>query len=180
MPGVWKRAIAELPAPLGSIGTNGMFLPPMPLVGRGCKRDTSDDNKSKGPTVWYHNGSLVGFFSSVHILPETGAVIVVLVNSVPKNDAADWVGQLLLEAWLDDCSKKNDYVSLAEQSAAAYDDMWARWPDLDVLTYVFHFGTDEKGHIKTLRWEHDPDVPGGETFVKKSNETLDHRVRTGH
>jgi hypothetical protein len=107
-----------------------MFVPAMPLVGRGCKKEGSD-GKGKGPTVWYHNGSLVGFFSSVHILPETGTIIVVLVNSIPKNDAADWVGQLLVEAMLD-CPEKNNYLDLAKESANAYDAMWTQLPhDMD-------------------------------------------------
>ncbi len=244
-------AIAELPAPLGGIGTNGMFVPAMPLVGRGCSKKESD-GEAKGPTVWYHNGSLVGFFSSVHILPETGTIIVVLVNSIPKNDAADWVGQLLVEEMLG-CPDKNDDLALARESAGAYDAMWAqlphdvdkartpgthtkplaayagryynklgnwfievvhdkeglgysfqgratqshrlqvfgtdtfcwplteaesrargRWPDLDVATYVFHFGADGDGNIATLRWAHDPDVPEGETFVKRKAEESAH------
>lgn len=113
-------------------------------------------------------------------LPPLKSVKELLTPHIPLDPDAD--GQWYSAGWAisgpDDCSEKNDYVSLAKQSAAAYDDMWARWPDLDVPTYVFHFGTDEKGHIETLQWEHDPDVPGGETFVKKSNETLDHRVPT--
>ncbi|KAM5472503.1 hypothetical protein MauCBS54593_003095 [Microsporum audouinii] len=228
-------AIAELPAPLGSMGTNTMFLPEMPLVGKGT---------TKKSTVWYHNGSLVGFFSSVHILPESDTIIIVLINSIPKNDCADWLGQLLLEELLGN-PDKNDYVSLAEESAAGYVKMWeqlgkdfkaskkpgtntlpleayagryynkprdwfievvhsngslsfsfqgrasqkhklevhgedafswilteeesrnlARWPDLDVPTYVFHFGVGEPGQIGTLRWVHDTSVPGGEIFVK--------------
>ncbi|KAK0732043.1 beta-lactamase/transpeptidase-like protein [Lasiosphaeris hirsuta] len=117
-------AIAELPAPLGSIGTNAMFVDQMPLVGRGCERSVGD-GKQRGPTVWYHNGSLVGFFSSVYILPEDGTIIVVLVNSIPKNDAADWIGQLAVERMLGCPSvTRNDYVSLARKSAARYDRMW--------------------------------------------------------
>ncbi|CAG7934776.1 unnamed protein product [Penicillium salamii] len=103
-------AVAELPAPLGSIGSNQMFLSDMPLVGKGIREKTP---------VWYHNGSLIGFFSSVHILPESDIIIVVLVNSTPKNDCADWLGQLLLETLLEN-TDKNDYVSLANESAAAY------------------------------------------------------------
>lgn len=106
-------AIADLPAPLGSIGTNGMFVPRMPIVARGAKKTR----------VWYHNGSLVGFFSSVHIIPETDSIIVVLVNSIPKNDCADWLGQFILESLLDS-PEKNDYVSLARESARSYDQMW--------------------------------------------------------
>ncbi|MCJ1331615.1 hypothetical protein MMC10_008306 [Thelotrema lepadinum] len=228
-------ALATLPAPLGSIGTNGMFVPNMPVVGKGANETP----------VWYHNGSLVGFFSSVHILPMTGTIIVVLVNSIPKNDCADWLGQLLLETILDN-SYKNDYVSLARKSAASYDQMWVdldnhfkdssptgphprslkkyvgkyynkpgnwyikvwevngslsfafqgrstqssqlrsygkdtftwklteeesrrkgRWPDLDILTYVFKFGGPKASKIQTLCWVHDPDVPKGELFVKR-------------
>lgn len=107
-------AIADLPAPLGSIGTNGMYVPKMPVVGKGTKT-----------RVWYHNGSLVGFFSSVHILPETGTIIVVLLNSIPKNDCADWLGQLLVEALLDN-PDKNDYLHLAKESANSYDTMWTK------------------------------------------------------
>ncbi|KAK3384248.1 beta-lactamase/transpeptidase-like protein [Lasiosphaeria ovina] len=241
-------AIADLPSALGSIGTNGMFIPSMPLVGRGCEghHDNNSEKKKKGPRIWYHNGSLVGFFSSVHVIQETGTIIVVLINSIPKNDAADWIGQLILEAMLN-TPQRNDYLALAKTSAAAYDKMWKhlpaqikraktsggpsrslaeytgryynapgnwfievkrttagnleflfqgrnsqrhrleqwgpdtfawplteaqsrqrhRWPDLDVATYVFHFGLDPEGaRIGTLRWVHDPDVPEGETFVK--------------
>ncbi|KAK4442855.1 beta-lactamase/transpeptidase-like protein [Podospora aff. communis PSN243] len=195
-------AIAELPAPLGSIGTNGMFVPDMPLVCRRSKtEEESGEGEKKGPTLWYHNGSLVGFFSSVHILPEDGIIIVVLVNSIPKSDAADWIGQPIVQEQLG-CANKNDYVALAKSSAKAYDNMWTqlskdvveararsapakhthrlsayagrykaiasswRWPDLDVATYLFHFGTDGGHGIATLRWVHDPDVPEGETFAK--------------
>jgi hypothetical protein len=100
-------ALADLPAPLGSIRTNGMFLPAMPVV-----------DKGKGETrIWYHNGSLVGFFSSVHIVPEDGSIVVVPVNSIPKNDCADWLGQLLLESIVLDIQEKSDYVALATESA---------------------------------------------------------------
>lgn len=111
-------AIADLPAPLGKTGTNGMLLHQMPEVGKGTKETR----------VWYHNGSLIGFLSSVHILPETGSIIVVLVNSTPKNDCADWLGQLILEDLLD-TPEKNDYISLATESASSYDRMWAAVED---------------------------------------------------
>ena len=246
-------AIAELPAPLGSIGSNGMFVPSMPLVGRGCK---SDDETKPKRTVWYHNGSLVGFFSSVHILPETGTVVVVLVNSLPKNDCADWIGQMLVEEMLG-CPEKNDYVALARESPAAYDTMWTklqndldllqnsqrgpgssstdytgryynkignwyievtrdkeglgfsfqgrstqrhrlqpydadtfawplteaqsrkrgRWPDLDVPTYLFHFGFDDETGAAILRWEHDPDVQGGERFYRAVDSQIPQQNR---
>lgn len=86
----------------------------MPVVGKGGEKKK----------LWYHNGSLVGFFSSVHIVPVDGSIIVVLVNSIPKNDCVDWLGQFLRENIVLDISEKNDYVSLATESANAYDKMW--------------------------------------------------------
>ena len=108
----WVGSCAS-PSPLGSIGTTGMLIPNLTVVREGATRIP----------VWYHNGSLIGFFSSVHILPTTGTIIVVLVNSNPRNDCADWLGQFLVESILDN-PDKNDYVSLAIQSAASYDQMW--------------------------------------------------------
>ncbi|MCJ1246225.1 hypothetical protein MMC30_003431 [Trapelia coarctata] len=114
-------AVSELPAPLGQIGTNGMFIPKMPVVGKGSKKRS----------VWHHNGSLVGFFSSVHILPDSDTAIIVLTNSLANNDCADWIGQLLLETVLDN-SDKNDYVKLATESVAVYRSMWSELgPELD-------------------------------------------------
>ncbi|KAF2801728.1 beta-lactamase/transpeptidase-like protein [Mytilinidion resinicola] len=110
-------AITQLPFPVGSIGINGMFVEAMPVVGKGTAKRL----------LRYHNGSLVGFFSSIHILPDTDTAIVVLCNSLAKNDAADWIGQLLLESILD-TPEKNDYLDLATKSAAAYDAMWDQVP----------------------------------------------------
>ena len=110
--------LANLPAPLGAVGVNGMFVPEMPVVGKGSKKRE----------IWYHNGCLVGFFSSVHIIPDTDTVIVVLVNSLAKNDCADWIGQLLVEALLDN-PEKNDYVDLAKRTAERYGRMWADLQD---------------------------------------------------
>ena len=106
-------AISELPAPLGQIGTNPMFISPMPVVGKGSKKRL----------IWHHNGNLVGFFSSVHIIPESDTAIIVLTNSLANNDCADWIGQLLVETVIDN-PDKNDYLQLARTSAAAYNFKW--------------------------------------------------------
>lgn len=90
----------------------------MPVVGRDCG----------GEKVWYHNGMLVGFLSSVHILPDSGTIIVVLVNSLLKNDSPDWIGQMLVESVLS-CRQKNDYVGIARDTAATYDAMWEKLPE---------------------------------------------------
>jgi CubicO group peptidase (beta-lactamase class C family) len=104
----WVRT--QLPQPLGSTGTNGAVMSSMPVVGRG----------SKSQIVINHSGSLSGFFSAVLLLPETDSAIVVLTNSISKNDCADWISQLLLEALIDS-DERNDYVHLANVSAEASD-----------------------------------------------------------
>ena len=106
--------IAQLPSPLG-IGTNPIFMDEMPVVGKGSKKEE----------VWYHNGNLQGFFSTIHMIPETDTAIVVLVNSIAKNDTADWISQCLIEAILDNL-EKNDYVELATKSAATYKKLWMK------------------------------------------------------
>ena len=66
--------------------------------------------------VIYHQKSLTGFLSSVHLIPRTSTVTVVLTNSLAKKDTADWLGQLIVETVLDN-PEKNDYVMLARESA---------------------------------------------------------------
>ncbi|KAJ5367119.1 D-aminoacylase [Penicillium brevicompactum] len=104
----WVRT--QIPQPLGSTGTNGAFMKIMPFVGRG----------SPSRLVINHNGSLSGFFSAVLLLQETDSAIVVLTNSISKNDCSDWISQLLLEALID-TDEKNDYVHLAQISSEAFD-----------------------------------------------------------
>ena len=100
----------QIPQPLGSTGTNGAVMKSMPFVGRG----------SPSRLVFNHDGSLSGFFSAVLLLPETDSAIVVLTNSISKNDCSDWISQLLLEALIDN-DEKNDYVHLAQISSEASD-----------------------------------------------------------
>lgn len=52
------------------------------------------------------------------LLPETESAVVVLTNTMAYNDAADWIGQLLVETLLaaGSASPRNDYVRLAEAS----------------------------------------------------------------
>ncbi|PVH81622.1 beta-lactamase/transpeptidase-like protein [Cadophora sp. DSE1049] len=100
-----------------------------PHIASGTVMAGANAVKTCGPKkkVWYNNGSLVGFFSSVYIVPDSEIVIVVLTNSFATNDCADWIGQLLLEAAID-CPEKNDYISLAKESSAKYAEMWAVMP----------------------------------------------------
>ena len=108
-------AISELPAPLGQIGINPMLGMNMPVVGKGSKKRL----------LWHHNGSLVGYFSSVHVLPESDTAIIVLTNSLANNDCADWIGQMLVETVIDN-PDQNDYPKPAQQSALNYNHMWKK------------------------------------------------------
>lgn len=63
--------------------------------------------------------------SSVHLLPETHSGVVVLTNSMANNDAADWLGELLLETVLYN-PNKNDCLQSAKSSAAASKDLWVK------------------------------------------------------
>ncbi len=107
-------ALTDLPGTLGITGINGMYTSDMPVVGRGI---------AEKKRVWHHNGSLAAFLSCIHIVPDTDSAIVVLTNSIAKNDAADWLAQLVLEAFLDS-PDKSDYELIARQSAAGLVNKW--------------------------------------------------------
>ncbi|KAL8811580.1 MAG: hypothetical protein Q9223_007501 [Gallowayella weberi] len=105
-----------LPGSLGVVGLNPMYVDKMPIVGKGIET----------PRVCiYHQGSIVPYLSSAHLLPDTNTAIVVLTNSMANNDAADWLGQLLLETVLDN-PEKNDYVAIAKESAATSVALWPK------------------------------------------------------
>ena len=60
-------------------------------------------------------GSLVGATSFVMLLPESESAVLVVTNTMIPNDAADWIGQLLIETLLDG-PIRDDYVHLASKS----------------------------------------------------------------
>ncbi len=108
----WART--QLPGPMGAMGLNGPWLPGpagsltgMPFVG-----------KSATPQlVIYHQGSNPGVLAAANLLPESQSAIVVLSNTLALNDCADWVGQLLLESFLD-AGDKNDYLQVVKDTVA--------------------------------------------------------------
>jgi CubicO group peptidase (beta-lactamase class C family) len=102
--GGWVRS--QLPGKVGDIGTNKGFVDEMPILADGI------DSR----LAFWHQGSLVGDTSFVMLLPETESAVVVLTNSMALNDAADWIGQLLVEKLLAS-PKRNDYAQLASLSA---------------------------------------------------------------
>ncbi|KAL8657088.1 MAG: hypothetical protein Q9226_002263 [Calogaya cf. arnoldii] len=95
-----------LPGSLGIVGLNPMYVEKMPIVRKGIET----------PRLCIdHQGSIVPYLSSAHLLPDTNTAIVVLTNSMANNDAAVWIGQLLLETVLDN-PDRNDYVAIAKGS----------------------------------------------------------------
>ncbi|KAL9631763.1 MAG: hypothetical protein Q9164_005715 [Protoblastenia rupestris] len=84
----WVRA--QLPTILGAVSCNPSFVKSMPTAGHGRNEE-----------VIYHQGSMVDYKFSIFLNPSTLSAILVLTNSIILNDAADWVGQLILEALLD-------------------------------------------------------------------------------
>jgi CubicO group peptidase (beta-lactamase class C family) len=113
----WIRT--ELPNTLGAIGLNPRFMKEMPVVGQGL---------DKTHQCIYHQGSTNAFLTSVHMLPESHSVIVVLTNSMANNDTADWLGELFLQTVLNvPAEAQNDYVRLAKDSAKR---STALWPEM--------------------------------------------------
>ncbi|KAK4443555.1 beta-lactamase/transpeptidase-like protein [Podospora aff. communis PSN243] len=75
----------QLPGVVGLQGDNPELFPiqDLPLLGAG----------GSPMMVYYHQGSAPGYYSALLLFPETESAIVVLTNSIPLNDAADWISQ---------------------------------------------------------------------------------------
>lgn len=99
---------AELPAVLGTVGCDPGFMKSMSTAGKG-----------KDIQIFYHQDIMAGYTTSAFLIPSTQSAIVVLKNSLSLNDAADWVGQAILEALLD-VEEPNDYIEYAKESANAH------------------------------------------------------------
>ncbi|KAF5572545.1 penicillin-binding protein [Fusarium pseudoanthophilum] len=98
----------QLPGRFGHIGLNPALLLDMPTIGRGTSS-----------LVLFHQGSLPGSLTFVALLPETETVIVVLTNSLALNDAADWIGQLIIEDIVNVPSElRTDFIGLAQAAVA--------------------------------------------------------------
>lgn len=74
----WIRTV--LPSPLGTVGLNPMYVDTVPLVRKGLKEPT---------LILHHQGSLIDYLSSIHLIPSTQTAVVVLSNSMSNNDVAD-------------------------------------------------------------------------------------------
>lgn len=118
-PGGWIRT--QLPNTLGLMGDNVYIHPAseLPEIGHGATPEL----------IYCHQGSTVGYFSQIILVPGSDSVIVVLTNSIALGDGADWLAQACLQALLG-VPKPVDYVNWSERTAAKcvqkYDDMLSK------------------------------------------------------
>lgn len=103
--GLGFARVQLLPGTFGAIGLNPGLVEEMPVIGHG----------TASKLVIYHQGNFPGFLSSVFMIPDEDVVLLVLTNSLAFNDAADWLGQMVLEHIVDS-PQKTGFVELAERS----------------------------------------------------------------
>lgn len=97
---------SQLPSTVLGMGWNSLYVEQMPkLTPRG----------HAGP-VLAHGGSLPGYHSSVALLPELEASVVVCTNSIALGDVSGWASLAVLEALID-APNPSDYVALATEAA---------------------------------------------------------------
>ena len=97
----WARA--QLPA---VISQGSDTSTPNPMVGTGAPSQLA----------LYHGGVIPRFNTYNVLLPETGSAVVVLTNSQSLNGGVRWIGELLVEALLNNSHNAPDYTLLAKQS----------------------------------------------------------------
>ncbi|KAH7329615.1 hypothetical protein B0I35DRAFT_474192 [Stachybotrys elegans] len=65
--------------------------------------------------AYYHQGAAYGYYSTLFVFPHTRSAVVVLTNSIPLNDAADWIAQVYISTLFGN-SYGSEYIALAEES----------------------------------------------------------------
>ncbi|OQD71061.1 hypothetical protein PENPOL_c001G09690 [Penicillium polonicum] len=98
----WARA--QLPAVISQGSDAGT---PNPMVGTGALSQLA----------LYHGDVIPGFNTYNVLLPETGSAVVVLTNSQSLNGGVRWIGELLVEALLNNSHNAPDYSIMAKESA---------------------------------------------------------------
>ncbi|TVY43486.1 Penicillin-binding protein [Lachnellula occidentalis] len=102
----WIRT--QLPGVVGLMGDNSMILPIKELPQLG--------DKSPSILAFYHQGLIVGYYSSIFLFPESQSAIIVLTNSIALCDAAEFIAQAYTQA-LFDFKDPTDYVDLARKAS---------------------------------------------------------------
>lgn len=90
-------ATTTLPGRLQGLGINSKLVS-MPFIELG---------QIKASKVYWNQGVHSGSNCFVALLPETKSAVIVLTNTTTANDAADWIGQLLLQSLLGGCFNKH-------------------------------------------------------------------------
>jgi len=67
--------------------------------------------------VYYHQGSVPGYYSALLLFPETESAVVDLINSILLNDAVDWISRPYASA-LFQFPEPAEYVALAKEKLA--------------------------------------------------------------
>jgi CubicO group peptidase (beta-lactamase class C family) len=98
----WARA--QFPA---VISQGSDTSTPNPIVGTGAPSQLA----------LYHGGVIPGFYTYNVLLPETSSAVVVLTNSQSLNGGVRWIGELLVEALLNNSHNAPDYSILAKELA---------------------------------------------------------------
>lgn len=131
----WART--QLPGVVGLLGDNPTLLP-LPVLGAGAPPPM---------LTYHHQGSAPGYYSSLFLFPSTSSAVVVLTNSLPLNDAADWLAQAYIAA-LFDFPSPADYVALAamERIRPDFDEIRKTHPDdrprLPLASYAGRYVND--------------------------------------
>lgn len=102
----WLRG--KLPGIMGALSSNRSHLGETPIIG------------ADGPErlVLSHPGSMAGAFCTCVLFPDTETAVVVLTNTLPLSDAADWVSQLLTTT-IFGSSVEHDFVQWTKRTVDA-------------------------------------------------------------
>ncbi|KAK3402544.1 beta-lactamase-domain-containing protein [Sordaria brevicollis] len=84
----WVRT--ALPDVVGLQGDNAELFKrdQLPILG----------SRSQPMMTYYHQGAGLGYYSAIFMFPDTNSSVVVLTNSMPLNDVADWIAQVYITA----------------------------------------------------------------------------------
>ena len=98
---------SQLPNTILGMGWNSLYVKGMPKL---------IPKTHVGPVI-AHGGSLPGYHSSIALLPEIGASVVICTNSIALGDVSGWASLAIIEALIETPSP-SDFVGLAEEAAA--------------------------------------------------------------
>ena len=97
---------SQLPSTILGMGWNSLYVKEMPKL---------LPKTHVGPVI-AHGGSLPGYHSSIALLPEIGASVVICTNSIALGDVSGWASLAIIEALIE-TPKPSDFVSLAGEAA---------------------------------------------------------------